>query len=203
MKTDKIHRALDRGHNTGDLGDFTATKRLIPISLIAIAIGLVSSLVAVGLLRLIALFTNLFYFQRWSFAGASPVENQLGYLAVGVPVAGTLLIGLMARYGSERIRGHGIPEAIESILLHGSKVAPRLAILKPVVGHLHRFRRTVRRGRPDHHDLRCIRVDHRAIVPSEQHRAKDAARRGRRGRHVGDICRAALGGAARGRVAAV
>jgi H+/Cl- antiporter ClcA len=132
MKTDKIHRALDRGHNTGDLGDFTATKRLIPISLIAIAIGLVSSLVAVGLLRLIALFTNLFYFQRWSFAGASPVENQLGYLAVGVPVAGALLIGLMARYGSERIRGHGIPEAIESILLHGSKVAPRLAILKPL-----------------------------------------------------------------------
>jgi H+/Cl- antiporter ClcA/CBS domain-containing protein len=62
----------------------------------------------------------------------SPAENHLGWFAVLVPVAGALIIGMMARYGSDRIRGHGIPEALESILLNGSKVQPRLAILKPL-----------------------------------------------------------------------
>ena len=113
-------------------GDFTATYRVIIISLLAVAIGLLSTVVAYALLRLIGLFTNLFYFHRWSFALASPAENTLGGHAVLVPVAGALIIGLMARYGSERIRGHGIPEALESILINGSKVQPRLAILKPL-----------------------------------------------------------------------
>ena len=49
-----------------------------------------------------------------------------------IPVAGCLIIGLMARFGSEKIRGHGIPEAIEAILLRGSKVEPKVAILKPL-----------------------------------------------------------------------
>lgn len=115
-----------------ELGDFTANARLIPISLAAIAIGVVASFVALGLLKLIGLFTNLFYFQRWSTELVSPAGNHLGILAVLVPVAGALIIGLMARHGSERIRGHGIPEAIESILLNGSRVQPRLAILKPL-----------------------------------------------------------------------
>jgi H+/Cl- antiporter ClcA len=113
-------------------GDFTVTPRVLLLSLLAIAIGVVSAFVALGLLRLIALFTNLFYFQRWSFAAASPAQNTLGALSVLVPVIGALIIGLLARYGSERIRGHGIPEAIESILIHGSRVQPRLAILKPL-----------------------------------------------------------------------
>ncbi len=115
-----------------ELGDFTASSRLIPISAAAMVIGLIASFVALGLLKLIGLFTNLFYFQRWSTALVSPAGNHLGYLAVFVPVAGALIIGFMARYGSERIRGHGIPEAIESILLNGSRVQPRLAILKPL-----------------------------------------------------------------------
>ena len=115
-----------------ELGDFTTTWRVIPISLLAIAIGLLSTGVAVVLLRLIALFTNLFFFQRWSTALVSPAGNHLGVFVVLVPVAGALVIGFMARYGSERIRGHGIPEAIESILINGSRVPPRLAILKPI-----------------------------------------------------------------------
>src|SRR5690348_12974022 len=114
------------------LGDFTTDARVIPISLLAVFIGALSTCVAWALLKLIGLFTNLFYFQRWSVALVSPAGNHLGRLAVLVPVAGALVIGLMARYGSERIRGHGIPEAIESILLNGSRVAPRLAILKPL-----------------------------------------------------------------------
>ncbi len=120
------------GNLTPELGDFTTTSRVIPISLLAIAIGLLSTLVAWTLLRLIALFTNLFYFGRISTVMVSPAGNHLGWLAMFVPVAGGLIIGFMAYYGSERIRGHGIPEALESILIHGSKVQPRLAVLKPL-----------------------------------------------------------------------
>jgi chloride channel protein, CIC family len=114
------------------LGDFTTTIRVIPIALMAIAIGVLSAFVAWFLLRLIGLFTNLFYFQRISTGFVSPAGNHLGMYAVLVPVIGSLIVGLMARYGSEKIRGHGIPEAIESILMDGSRVKPRLAILKPL-----------------------------------------------------------------------
>src|SRR5262249_22070712 len=112
--------------------DFTRSLRVIPISLLAGAIGVVSAFVALALLRLIGLFTNLFFFQRWDTALVSPADHHLGAAVILVPVVGALLIGLMARYGSERIRGHGIPEAIESILIRGSRVEPRLAILKPL-----------------------------------------------------------------------
>ncbi len=117
---------------TAELGDFTTNSRVIMISMMAMAIGLISAGVAWALLRLIGFFTNVFYYHRFATAMVSPAANHLGYWAVLVPVAGSLIIGLMARYGSERIRGHGIPEAIESILINGSKVQPRLAILKPL-----------------------------------------------------------------------
>ncbi len=115
-----------------ELGDFTTTIRVIPISLIAILIGFIASLVAWALLKLIGLFTNLFYYHRIDAALSSPAGNHLGVFAIAVPVIGALIVGLMARYGSERIRGHGIPEAIESILMNGSRVEPRLALLKPI-----------------------------------------------------------------------
>jgi CIC family chloride channel protein len=114
------------------LGDFTTTPRAITISGLAIGIGLVSAGVAWALLKLIALSTNLFFFQRWSTVTVSPANNQLGIWEVLVPVVGALIIGFMARYGSERIRGHGIPEAIEAILINGSKVEPKVALLKPL-----------------------------------------------------------------------
>jgi len=118
--------------NAEQLGDFTTTIRVLPISLLAILIGLLSTGVAWVLLRLIGFFTNVFYYGRAATALVSPAMNHLGWWAVLVPVAGSLVIGLMARYGSERIRGHGIPEALESILINGSRVQPRLAILKPL-----------------------------------------------------------------------
>src|SRR5579871_6782188 len=114
------------------LGDFTTDARVITISLFAIGIGFVAACVAWLLLRLIGIFTNLFYYQRWGTALVSPAGNHLGAWSILIPVIGALTIGLMARYGSERIRGHGIPEAIESILINGSRVQPRLAILKPL-----------------------------------------------------------------------
>lgn len=114
------------------LGDFTATPRLLWLCVLALCIGLVSAAVAKMLLALIAAATNLFYFQRWSTAAVRPADHHLGPLAILVPVAGALIIGLMARYGSDRIRGHGIPEAIEAILMNGSRVEPKVAVLKPI-----------------------------------------------------------------------
>jgi H+/Cl- antiporter ClcA/CBS domain-containing protein len=95
-------------------------------------IGFISAYVAWLLLRLIGFFTNVFYYGRTGTAMVSPAGNHLGWWAILVPVAGGLIIGVMARYGSDRIRGHGIPEALESILINGSKVEPRVAVLKPL-----------------------------------------------------------------------
>ncbi len=114
------------------LGDFTTTPRVLWVSALALGIGIISAYVALALLRLIGMFTNLFYYHRWGTTLVSPAGHNLGYWAVLVPIVGGLIVGLMARYGSERIRGHGIPEAIEAILMKGSRVEPRVAIFKPL-----------------------------------------------------------------------
>jgi len=128
------HGVTEKGPSahSQELGDFTTTARVIPLSVAAIGIGILSTFAAWALLRLIAFFTNALYYGSASTVFRSPAGNHLGWLALPIPVAGGLVVGLMARYGSERIRGHGIPEALESILINGSKVQPRLAILKPV-----------------------------------------------------------------------
>ncbi|PYT76889.1 MAG: chloride channel protein [Acidobacteria bacterium] len=105
---------------------------MLPISALAIGIGVLCAYVALALLRLIGFFTNLFYYGQWGSKLISPAGNHLGWYSVLVPVGGGLIVGLMARYGSERIRGHGIPEAIEAILINGSRVEPKVAVLKPV-----------------------------------------------------------------------
>ncbi|HWS18550.1 MAG TPA: chloride channel protein, partial [Candidatus Elarobacter sp.] len=131
----EVRPPIAADHHTapaGTLGDFTTTWRVLPITGLAMVLGVVSAYVAVGLLKLINFFTNLFFFQRLSSAPASPGDAHLGMWVVAVPVIGGLLVGLIARFGSDKIRGHGIPEAIEAILLRGAKVEPRLAILKPV-----------------------------------------------------------------------
>src|SRR5215813_5083208 len=85
-----------------ELGDFTTNSRTLAISGLAMMIGLVCAYVALALLKLIGLFTNLFYFGRWNTAMVSPAGNHLGYFSLLVPVFGALIIGIMARYGSER-----------------------------------------------------------------------------------------------------
>jgi H+/Cl- antiporter ClcA len=125
-----LRQPANRKRNNQDLGDFTTTLRVIPISGLAIVIGAVCAYVAWALLRLIGLVTNLAYFHRWSSELVSPATNKLGVYAILIPIVGGLIIGLMARFGTERIRGHGIPEAIEAILMNGSRVQPRVGILK-------------------------------------------------------------------------
>ena len=114
------------------LSDFRADRRMLLLSLLAVPVGAISAVVAKALLWLIAVITNLSFFHRWSAAAALPEQSHLGFLMVIVPVVGALVIGLMARYGSEKIRGHGIPEAIEAILLGKSLIDARVAILKPI-----------------------------------------------------------------------
>src|SRR2546423_4397199 len=118
--------------DTSPLGDFTTRPRVITITVMAIVIGAVGAYVALVLLQLIGLFTNLFFYQRFSTTLVSPAANTLGAFEIIVPVIGAVISGVMARYGSERIRGHGIPEAIEAILINGSRIDPRVALLKPI-----------------------------------------------------------------------
>jgi H+/Cl- antiporter ClcA/CBS domain-containing protein len=112
--------------------DFSINARLPGISALAAGIGALSTLAAFVLLSLIHVFTNLFFFGSFSFADRSPALNTLGGWVVLIPVAGGLIVGLMARYGSEKIRGHGIPEAIEAILFGKSRMSPKVAVLKPL-----------------------------------------------------------------------
>jgi hypothetical protein len=108
------------------------SPRVLVISGIAVVIGLAAGGAAQVLTRLIVLITNLGFYGRLSLAPASPADNHLGALVVVVPVIGAVLVGLMARYGSQAIRGHGIPEAMEQVLFNQSRIPPRLTWLKPL-----------------------------------------------------------------------
>ena len=114
------------------LGDFTTTSRVVVITAMACVIALFSAFVAKWLLALIGFFTNVFFYGRAGTSLVSPAGNHLGPFVIVVPMVGALIVGLMARFGSERIRGHGIPEALESILINGSRVEPKVAVLKPL-----------------------------------------------------------------------
>jgi chloride channel protein, CIC family len=123
-------RAVDAPER--ELGDFTIGHEVLGLLVAAMAIGVVVTLLALGLLDLIGLITHLVYTGTIDTSLAPPDISVLGPLSVLVPVAGGLIVGVMARFGSERIRGHGIPEAMETILLRGSRMEPRLALLKPI-----------------------------------------------------------------------
>jgi CIC family chloride channel protein len=114
------------------LGDFSIDRRAWRVLALSVVVGVVSAGLAWGLLDLIGLFTHLFYYGRLGVGLIQPSTSRLGAWSVLVPVGGGLVIGAMAYWGSERIRGHGIPEAMETILVGGSRVEPRLAVLKPI-----------------------------------------------------------------------
>ncbi|MGA9853467.1 MAG: chloride channel protein [Gammaproteobacteria bacterium] len=112
--------------------DFSYSPRQLAISCIALFVGVLGSVVAWILFRLIGFVTNVLFYHRLSWSFTPPGDNHLGWGVVIVPVIGGLIAGLMARYGSERIRGHGIPEALEAILYGKSIMDPKVAVLKPV-----------------------------------------------------------------------
>jgi CIC family chloride channel protein len=109
-----------------------APFRMLLVSFLAAGIGLVAGVVAFALYKLIGLFTNLFFYHRWSTDFSSPQHHHLGLLVIVVPVIGGLIVGVMAKYGTSKIKGHGIPEAMEAVLFNRSRIAPRVAILKPI-----------------------------------------------------------------------
>src|SRR3954449_6235320 len=114
------------------LGDFRTNSRMVLLVGFALPVGVISAFVAKALLWLIGVITNLVFFQRFSPEMETLQHHTLGPWVIAAPVVGALLIGLMARYGSEKIRGHGIPEALEAILLGKSLIQPKVAILKPI-----------------------------------------------------------------------
>ncbi|HVX43489.1 MAG TPA: chloride channel protein, partial [Mycobacteriales bacterium] len=117
----------------GHLGDFTLQPRVLLITAVAIPVGAAASGAAYCLLKLIGLITNLVFYNRVATQMLAPGSaNPPAWLVISAPIVGGLIVGVMARFGSEKIRGHGMPEAIEAILTGGSRVAPRVAVLKPV-----------------------------------------------------------------------
>lgn len=113
-------------------GDHSADRRMILLSAMAVIVGLLVALGAWVLLKMIAFSTNLFWYQRFSFQEVEITDANVGLWVLAIPVIGALIIGIMARFGSEKIRGHGIPEAMETILYGESRLSPKIAILKPV-----------------------------------------------------------------------
>lgn len=114
------------------LSDFRTNARVLLLAALAVAIGVLSAFVAKGLLWLIAVITNAIFFQRYSAELPSLAHSTLGAWVIVAPAVGALIVGLMARFGSEKIRGHGIPEALEAILLGRSLIKLKVAILKPI-----------------------------------------------------------------------
>ena len=116
----------------GERGASLVTPRVLFVSLLAMLVGALASGVALLLTRLIGLVTNVAFYGHVSTAFTSPADNHLGLLVIVIPVLGGLVVGVMARWGSAAIRGHGIPEAMEQVLFNESRVAPRLTLLKPL-----------------------------------------------------------------------
>src|SRR5947208_2441646 len=109
-----------------------AQFRMVLVSFLAAAIGLIAGCVAFLLYKLIGLFTNIVFYHRFVAVFMSPRYNHLGLWVILIPVIGGLIVGVMAKYGSSKIKGHGIPEAMEAVLVNRSRIEPRVAILKPI-----------------------------------------------------------------------
>ncbi|MFI5356802.1 MAG: chloride channel protein [Opitutales bacterium] len=119
-------RAWDESGGTG-----FPLRRLAVVSALAAALGAFVGLVAYFLFRLIGLITNLSFYGRWSFAESVPTTDHVHAWVILIPAAGGLLVGLIARFGSRKICGHGIDSVIEAVLYHRSKIDPEIAVLKP------------------------------------------------------------------------
>ena len=109
-----------------------AQFRMVLMSFFAAGIGLLAGLIAFLLYKLIGLFTNIFFYHRLVADFISARHNQLGLWVIPIPVIGGIIVGFIAKYGSSKIKGHGIPEAMEAVIVNRSRIQPRVAILKPL-----------------------------------------------------------------------
>lgn len=114
------------------LGDFTTDGRVLYLMGLGVVVGVLGDLSSWVLFKLIYFCTNVAYYGQLSFVHRNIEGSPFGWYMLFVPVAGSLIVGLMARYGSDKIRGHGIPEAIEAILIGKSRIQPKVAVLKPL-----------------------------------------------------------------------
>ena len=132
--TESVHRGF--AATGAQVGDTTLAEpaqfRMVLVSLLAAAIGLTAGGIAFLLYKLIGLLTNLFFYGRFAANFTSARHNHLGWWVIPIPVIGGLIVGVMAKYGSSKIKGHGIPEAMEAVLFNRSRIQPRVAILKPI-----------------------------------------------------------------------
>jgi len=120
----------------GQVGDIRIAEpaqfRMVLMSFLAGGIGLLAGLIAFVLYKLIGLFTNIFFYHRFAAEFLSARHNQLGLWVIPIPVIGGIIVGFLAKYGSSKIKGHGIPEAMEAVMVNRSRIEPRVAILKPL-----------------------------------------------------------------------
>lgn len=119
---------IERDHLSSNVKP--VNNQTILLCLFACVLGAVSAGVAQFLTHLIGFVTNLFFYHRISSEFIDPYNiDRWGYWVIGVPVFGGLIVGFMARFGSQAIRGHGIPEAMESILTKESRIPLRMTFL--------------------------------------------------------------------------
>src|SRR5271154_6637112 len=121
------------GEQVGDIRIAEPAQfRMVLVSFLAVGVGLLAGLIAFVLYKLIGLFTNIFFYHRFVADFISARHNQLGLWVIPVPVIGGIIVGFMAKYGTSKIKGHGIPEAMEAVMVNRSRIEPRVAILKPL-----------------------------------------------------------------------
>ena len=184
------------------LGDFTTEPRVLAISAMGLVAGTGGGAAGWVLLHLIALATSLAYLGHFTMAG--PTTAHLPVWTIAVPVLGAVIIGLMARYGSEKIRGHGIPEALEAIMLGGSRMGLKVAILKPISSAI-----SIGTGGPFGAEGPIIMTGgaigslFAQLFAADGYGAQDAAGRRRLRRHDGGVRHTGRRDASRGRIAPV
>lgn len=123
---------MSESPSPGSVVEVRRFRRQWTVALLAAGLGAAVAGVSLLLFRAIALVTNLAYFGRWSLADATPGAPGAQGWSFLVPAAGGLLVGLIAKYGSPQVGGHGIDAVMESVLFRRSRVQPRLVLLKPL-----------------------------------------------------------------------
>jgi chloride channel protein, CIC family len=131
---------MERDSRVVKTGEFRSPKeyevvdrRTVMVAGLSVIIAIGAGLAAQLLTALIGFITNIAFYDRISTAFVDPAGAHPHFLRLLlVPAAGALIVGLMARYGSSAIRGHGIPEVMENVLFGGSRIPARVLVLKPL-----------------------------------------------------------------------